>query len=77
MDERYNVACNQLWTVPNAPLASAPGEELHPPILSMLEMYGGQVKIKDPVVTFFNLKLISNVTSFVDTVHSSCSNILV
>ena len=44
MDERYNVARNPLGTVPNAPLASAPGKELHPPILSMLAIHGGQVK---------------------------------
>ena len=44
MDERYNVAHNPLGTVPNAPLASAPGKELHPPILSMLAMHGCQVK---------------------------------
>ena len=44
MDERYNVAHNPLGTVPNAPLASAPGKELHPPILSMLAIHGGQVK---------------------------------
>ena len=43
MDERYNVARNPLGTVPNAPLASAPSKELHPPILRMLVMHGGQV----------------------------------
>ena len=46
MDERYNGARNPLGTVPNAPLASVPGKELHPPILSKLEIHGGQVKRK-------------------------------
>ena len=45
-DERYNVAHNPLGTVPNSPLASAPGRELHPPILSILSMNGGQVNIE-------------------------------
>ena len=40
---RYKVSHNPLWTVPNAPLGSAQGKELHPPILSMLAMHGGQV----------------------------------
>ena len=44
MGWRYKVARNPLGTVPNAPLASAPGKEFHPPTLSMLEMHGGQVK---------------------------------
>ena len=41
----YNVARNPIGTVPNAPLASAPGKELHLPILSTLAIHGGQVKI--------------------------------
>ena len=41
----YNGARNPIGTVSNAPLASAPGKELHPPILSTLEINGGQVKI--------------------------------
>ena len=32
--------------MPNTPLASALGKELHPPISSMIEMHGGQVKIE-------------------------------
>ena len=40
----YNISHNPIGTVPNAPLASAPGKELHPPILSMLAIHGGQVK---------------------------------
>ena len=40
---RYNEARDPLETVPNAPLASAPGEEIHPLILSMLVMHGGRV----------------------------------
>ena len=40
----YKVTRNPLGTVPNKPLASAPGKELHPQILSMLAMHGGQVK---------------------------------
>ena len=28
---RYNVSRNPIGTVPNAPLASAPSKELHPP----------------------------------------------
>ena len=41
----YNLVRNPIGTVSNAPLASAPGKELHPPILSTLEINGGQVKI--------------------------------
>ena len=41
---RYNVARNPIGTVPNAPLASAPGKELHTPILNMIAIYGGLVK---------------------------------
>ena len=44
MGGRYDVARNPLGTVPNAPLASAPGKELHPPKLRMLAMYGGHIK---------------------------------
>ena len=44
MGGRYKLARNPLGTVPNAPLASDQGKELHPPILSMMEMHGGQVK---------------------------------
>ena len=40
----YNVAHNPIGTVTNAPLVSAPGKELRPPILSMLVISGGQVK---------------------------------
>ena len=39
----YNTSCNPIGTVPNAPLASAPGKELHPPIFSMIGMHRGQV----------------------------------
>ena len=41
----YNVARNPIWTMPNTPLASDPGKELHPPVLSTLAIHGGQVKI--------------------------------
>ena len=41
----YNVAHNPIGTMPNAPLASAPGKELHPPKLSTVAIHGGQVKI--------------------------------
>ena len=41
---RYKVSHNPLGTVFNAPLASATGKELRPPILNMLYIYGGQVK---------------------------------
>ena len=41
---RYRVARRPPGTVPNAPLSSAPGKELHPLTLSMLEMHGCQVK---------------------------------
>ena len=41
----YNVACNPIRTGPNAHLASAPGKEIHPPILSMPVIHGGQVSI--------------------------------
>ena len=40
----YNVSRNPIGTVPNALLASATGKELHPLILIMLEIHGGQVK---------------------------------
>ena len=40
----YNVARNPIGMVPNAPLASAPGKELHPPILITIALNGGQVK---------------------------------
>ena len=43
---RYNVACNPIGMVPNSPLASAPGKELHPPIFIILTINGGQVKIE-------------------------------
>ena len=42
--EVINVARNSLGTVPNAPLASDPGKEYHPPILGMLGAHGCQVK---------------------------------
>ena len=45
----YNVAFNPIGTVTNAPLASAPGNELHPLILSMLVIHGGQVKIEKEI----------------------------
>ena len=41
--ELINVARNPLGTAPNAPLASAPGKEYHPPILGMLGDRGFQV----------------------------------
>ena len=44
MGERYNVAHNPLGTVPNVPLASAPGKELYPLILIILAIHGVQVK---------------------------------
>ena len=42
--EVNNVTNKTIGTVPNAPLASAPGKELHPPILGMLDIHGCQVK---------------------------------
>ena len=44
LTDGFNVACNLIGTVPNVPLDSAPGKELHPPILSPLEKHGGKVK---------------------------------
>ena len=45
--------------VPNAPLASAPGKQFHPPTLSMLDMHG--VKFKREKMgrkdTIFGVKL--------------------
>ena len=41
----YTVALNPIWTVPNAPLASASSKQLHSPVLSTLAINGGQVKI--------------------------------
>ena len=46
-EEVTNVARNPIGTVPNAPLASAPGKEFHPPILGTLEIHGGQVNIEN------------------------------
>ena len=39
-----NLARNPIGMVNNEPLASAPGKELHPVILSTLVIHGGQVK---------------------------------
>ena len=41
---RNNVSRNSIGMGTNAPLASAPGKEFHPPILSTLDICGGQVK---------------------------------
>ena len=49
---RYNVAYDPLGTVHNAPITSAPGEELHPPILSILSIHGGHIKRGDRQVRF-------------------------
>ena len=40
----YNVSRNPIGKVPNTPLASDRGKEPHPPILSMIAIYGYQVK---------------------------------
>ena len=40
----YNVARNPIGTVPDVPLASDPGKEPHPPILSKLAIHGLQIK---------------------------------
>ena len=37
------MARNPIWTVPNEPLASAPGKEFHHPILSNLTIHECQV----------------------------------
>ena len=57
--ERYNVAYNLLGLAPNTPVDFDPGKELHPPILSMLEIHGGKVKRerereRDILQVFFN-----------------------
>ena len=54
---RYNVAHNPLGAVPNAPLASAPGKELRPPILNMLEIHGGQVNREREIIRMVHWKL--------------------
>ena len=41
----YTVANVILGTEPNAPLAYAPGSELHNPIISILGGYGGRLDI--------------------------------
>ena len=54
----YNVAHNPIGAVPNAPMASAPGKELHPLILSTLEIHGKQVtrdRDRDYVSIFLTL----------------------
>ena len=43
MGWRYKVARNLLAMLPNAPLASSLGKELHPLILITIDMHGGQV----------------------------------
>ena len=55
----YNVACNPIGTVPNAPLSSAQGKELHPPILSTLVIHGGQVKRDTVAEIIYSLVLKS------------------
>ena len=42
----YNLARNPIGMVHNVPLASAPGKELQPLILSTVIIHGGQVKIE-------------------------------
>ena len=44
----YNVVRNPIGTVPNVPLDSTLGKELHPLILIMLAIHGGQVNIVIP-----------------------------
>ena len=53
----YNVARNSIGTLHNAPLASALGQELHPPIFSTLVMHGIQVKIKIEIVQCSEVKI--------------------
>ena len=48
--------------VPNAPLASAPGKQFHPPTLRMLEIHGGQVKRERYIYIFSG----ANTTEFRD-----------
>ena len=55
---RYNVSYDPLGTVPNAPLASDPGEELQPTILSMILMHGGHIKRGERHFRLKNPKLI-------------------
>ena len=40
----YNVVSNPIEMLHNVPIASAPGKELLPPILSTLAIHGVQVK---------------------------------
>ena len=42
----YNVVLNPIGMVPNTPLSSALGKELHPPIFITLDIHGGQHKIE-------------------------------
>ena len=56
----YNVARKPIITMPNSPLASALGKELHPPILSTLEIYGGQVKRERYIYPIFSCRLVQN-----------------
>ena len=44
-DGRYNVAHNPVGMEPNVPLTSDLGKEPQPPILSIPDMYRGQVNI--------------------------------
>ena len=46
----YNVERNTIGTVPNSPLVSDTGKEIHPPILSTLAIHGGQVKREITIV---------------------------
>ena len=43
-DDRYNVACKPLGTVPNAPIAYNMGKEIQAPIMIILAMRGGQIQ---------------------------------
>ena len=52
----YYVARNSLGTVPNPALASDPGKEFFPPILSILVMQG--FKIKRERISTANLILL-------------------
>ena len=67
---RYNVAYDPLGTVHNAPITSAPGEEPHPPVLSMLSMHGGHIKRGDRQVRFTeNFNADTTISIFYSCLH--------
>ena len=59
----YSVERNSIGTLPNAPLASAPGKELHPPILSTLAIQARLREIeRHDIIIYYFLKATQTLT---------------